>query len=148
MHRQPDILNYENYYDGEHRILEFSTAKFKESFGDLFDGFATNWCGLVVDVCCERLEIQGFRFGEDDADDEAWTIWQANSMDARSLMAHTTAVKARTSYLMTAPPRTPGGEPVITVEHPSQMITAHDPTDRRIVVAALKSYRDLDGRVV
>src|SRR4051794_15623027 len=80
--RQPRLDLYDRYYDGDHR-LAFATSKFKEAFGELFEAFATNWCGLVVDVCAERLRPIGFRFG-DEPDDDAWTVWQENSLDALS----------------------------------------------------------------
>jgi hypothetical protein len=143
-YRLPKIALYDRYYDGDHR-MQFATTKFQEAFGEMFGAFATNWCGLVVDVACERLKVQGFRFGEPDADDEAWAIWQANSMDAQSLQLHTEAVKAGVAYAMVSPPEEDGGEPVITVEHPAQVICAHDPADRRKVIAALKRFTDSNG---
>lgn len=137
---------YSDYYDGRHR-LSFATSKFKEAFGELFEAFATNWCGLVVDVAVERLGVQGFRFGGDEADDEAWAIWQANNLDAKSIVAHTEAVKCETAYLMVGPPREPGGEPVISVESPFECVVIHDPADRRIRLAGLKKWRSKEGRI-
>ena len=64
--RLPRIDLYENYYVGNHRMA-FATSKFREAFGELFEAFATNWCGLVVDVAVER----------DEADDDAWEICPA-----------------------------------------------------------------------
>jgi hypothetical protein len=142
--RQPGIELRERYYDGDHR-LQFATSKFRQAFGEMFAAFATNWCQLVVDVAVERLGIQGFRFGEDEADTEAWRIWQANSLDAKSIVIHTTAVKVGTGYLLASPPDEPGAEPRITTEHPSQVVVAHDPGDRRKRLAALKRFRDGKG---
>lgn len=140
--RQERIALYSRYYDGQHR-LQFATSKFKEAFGELFEAFATNWMALICDSAVERLNIQGFRFGENDADDEAWAIWQANGLDAKSISGHTEAIKCGTAYLVVGPPTIPGGQPVITVEHPSQVIVAHDESDRRVRLAALKRYRDI-----
>lgn len=140
--RQESIDLYSRYYDGQHR-LQFATSKFKEAFGELFEAFATNWMALICDSAVERLNVQGFRFDEDDADDEAWNIWQTNGLDAKSIAGHTEAIKCGTAYLAVGPPTVPGGEPVITVEHPSQVIVAHDESDRRIRLAALKRYRDI-----
>ncbi|CAB4198363.1 Portal protein [uncultured Caudovirales phage] len=145
--RLPRIDLYSRYYDGEHR-LQFATSKFREAFGELFEAFATNWCGLVVDVAVERLQVQGFRFGEDDADKDAWGIWQANRLDAQSIIGHTEAVKAETAYLLVSPPRKAGEQPVITVEHPRQVFVEHDPADRSNRLAALKKYRDWNGDVI
>jgi hypothetical protein len=145
--RMPIISLYRAYYDGHHR-LQFATSKFQEAFGNLFKEFATNWCKLVVDVAVERLQVQGFRFGEDEADDEAWGIWQANNMDSLSRMAHTEAVKTSVSYVCVGPPRELGGEPVFTVESGLQVVVAHHPADRRVRLAALKKYVDANGDFV
>lgn len=144
--RLPRVELFSAYYSGQHR-LQFATSKYRETFGDLFKEFATNWCGLVVDVAVERLAVLGFRFGEDEADDDAWAIWQANGLDARSISGHTEAVKCETSYLCVGPPRRQGAEPVITVEHPRECVTAHDPSDRRLRLAGLKKYRDINGDI-
>jgi hypothetical protein len=144
--RQDDVELYTRYYDGDHR-LAFATAQFKEAFGDLFEAFATNWCGIVVDVAVERLAVQGVRFFGDE-DEDAWTMWNANRLDAGSILAHTEAIKCGSAYVIVGPPRVEGGEPVITAEHPSQVVVATDPADRLRRLAALKKYRDENGDTV
>jgi hypothetical protein len=145
--RRPQLDLYSEYYDGQHR-LQFATSKFREAFGDLFEAFADNWCQLVVDIAVERLSVMGFRFGEDDADEEAWAIWQENNLDARQIAAHTDAVKLGTSYLLVGPPNSASDEARITVESAEQCITAHDPSDRRHRLAGLKKWRDEFGDVM
>ena len=49
-----------DYYAGKHP-LAFATPKFSEAFGPLFKTFASNWCGLVVDVPRQRLQKRGAR---------------------------------------------------------------------------------------
>lgn len=132
---------FDAYYEGDHR-LHFATAKFREAFGHLFQAIADNWMQIVVDSSVERLRVQGFRFG-DDADDDAWGIWQANGLDATSNMLHTEAVKLGEAYWLVEPPAD-GDVPRITSEHPSQVIVAHAPGDRRRREAALKRWFD-DG---
>jgi len=142
--RQREIRRYEDYYDGKHR-LAFATSKFRDTFGSLFAAFADNWCDLVVDASVERLAVEGFRFGGDQtaaADKEAWAIWQANQLDADSKLAHREAVKCGESYLLVQPDRSGGDMPRITVEHPSQVIVAGAPGDRRVRLAALKKWVD------
>lgn len=133
----------ERYYAGDHR-LAFATSKFRETFGSLFRAFADNWCQLVVDASVERLTVEGFRFGSEDADDDAWAMWQANEMDAQSMLGFTEAVKCGEAYLLVADD---DGEPLITVEHPSQCIVAYAPGMRRRRQAALKKWLDDDGHV-
>lgn len=132
-----------DYYDGNHR-LQFATSKFRETFGQLFSAFADNWCQLIVDAAVDRLEVQGFRFGGTrETDDDAWSIWQANNLDAESELAHSEAVKCGCAYALVDPNvRVGDGQPRITVEHPSQMIVAHAAGDRRRRLAALKKWHD------
>lgn len=143
--QQRQVELYEDYYAGRHR-LAFATLKFRQSFGWLFKALADNWCEIVVDAPVERLFVEGFRFGSGKpADEDAWAIWQANALDAESVMAHTEAVKDGRSYILVAPAQPDDEHPRITVEHASQMIVQHASGDRRKRVAALKKWRDDDG---
>jgi hypothetical protein len=140
---------YERYYNGEHR-LRFATEKFREVFGGLFGTFSDNWCGIIVDAPVERLEVTGFRFGDDSQSDaDAWDIWQQNNLDAESVITHTEAGKNGACYVLVdgseAAREENGGQPRITAEHPSQCVVAHAPGDRRQRLAALKRWRDDDG---
>lgn len=142
--QQEEVERYEKYYNGEHQLL-FATLKFRQAFGWLFQALADNWCELIVDAPIERLFIEGFRFGAGQpADDDAWEIWQANGLDALSVMAHTEAVKDGRAYILVAPPLSEEGLPRITVEHASQVYVEHAAGDRRIRLAALKKWRE-DG---
>jgi hypothetical protein len=142
--QQRAIKVYEDYYDGNQR-LAFATGKFRETFGSLFQAFADNWCPLVVDSAVERLQVQGFRFGEErDADNDANSIWQENNLDGESELAHTEAIKNGRAYTITEPP-VGDAAPKITVEHPSQVVVAHAAGDRRQRVAALKRWLDESG---
>jgi hypothetical protein len=135
----------DRYFEGDHP-LRFATSKFREAFGGLLREMADNWCPLIVSSTVERLKVQGFRFGQEQgADDDAWAIWQANGLDAESDMAHTEAVKLGEAYWLVAPPAPGTDVPIITAEHPSQMIVATAPGNRRVRLAALKRWADDDG---
>lgn len=140
------VQRYSDYYDGRHK-LSFVTAKWWETFGTMFgDSLADNWCQIVVDAAVERLVVEGFRFGAgEDADKDAWAIWQANFLDADSKMAHREAVKTGRAYALVAPPPNDGEPPLITVEHPAQMVVMHAAGNRRERAAALKRWVDDDG---
>ena len=142
--RLPAVERYDAYYLGVHRIA-FATSKWRETFGNLFNELADNWSQLVVDAAVERLKVEGFRFGpeDDQADAEAWALWQANYMDADSTLAHNESCKSGISYVLVTPSDDPE-TPRITVEHPAQMITASAPEDRRTRVAAFKRWADGD----
>lgn len=136
---------YDAYYEGDHR-LTFATAKFREAFGGLFGTLADNWMPMVVDSSVERLDVQGFRFGDtQEADADAWDIWQANGLDAESDMLHTESVKLGESYWLVDPIVANGDPPKITSEHPSQVIVAWAPGNRRERLAALKKWVGDDG---
>ena len=136
---------YDSYYEGDHRFSQW-LANVQRAFtgtvlGNLLSGLTDNYMPLVVDAAAERLRVQGFRFG-DDADNEAWDIWQRNGLDAQANMVHTEAIKLGEAYWMVQPNN---GDPIITSEHPSQVIVAHAPGNRRIRLAALKKWKDDDG---
>lgn len=142
---QAAIQLYTDYRDGRHR-LRYATAKYRQAFGDLFREFADNWCELIVEAPVERLRVQGFRMGADGkADGDAWKVWQANNMDTTSSMVHREAVTCSRAFWLVEPPRTPGGFPRITAEHPSQVYVATSPGDHRVREAALKRWVDSDG---
>jgi hypothetical protein len=68
---------YDAYYEGD-QTLALVTRKFRDAYGALFQDLTDNYMQLVVEAPAERLRVQGFRFGNDqDADTDAWRIWQA-----------------------------------------------------------------------
>lgn len=141
--RWSELQVYDAYYRGD-QTLAFATQKFRDAYGNMFRALADNWMPIVVDSSVERLRVQGFRFGKSQgADDEAWRIWQANGLDAESNMVHTEAVKLGWAYWMVQPN---GDTPRITAEHPSQVIVAHAPGDRRNRLAAVKKWGE-DGAI-
>jgi hypothetical protein len=155
--RESSIEKYESYYDGEHN-LRFATRKFREAFGALFREFADNWCGVVVDALTERMRVEGFRFPIDDGDgaetaeaaatlsDPAATeLWQRNSLDLYSAMCHETMAVTGYAYSIVGPqPDGSTNDPLITIEHPLQVITAGVPGMPRARSAALKRWFDED----
>lgn len=143
---QPVLKKYDDYYEGQHP-LGFATPKFREAFGSLFSAFSDNWCDLVVDAVRERLRVQGFRWGGQDAagDAEAWRIWQANQLDAESAIAHTEALVHGRAYALVWVDEDDEQTPRIWIEHPSQVVVAHAAGNRRQRLAALKRWTDDDG---
>jgi Phage portal protein, SPP1 Gp6-like len=133
---QHTVSRHHDYYAGRHP-LAFATPKFAEAFGGLFRSFASNWCGLVVDVPRQRLRPTGFRFGDGPGDADAWAIWQRNSLDAGSLLLHTGALVAGRAYAIVWADG--AGRPRITPESASQCIALRDPASR-LPVAALKRW--------
>jgi hypothetical protein len=140
--RWGELRVFDAYYEGD-QTLAYVTRKFRDAYGGLFSELTDNWMPLVVDSSVERLRVQGYRFGEaQDADDDAWRIWQANGLDAESNMVHTESVKLGWAYWLVQPN---GDVPRVTAEHPSQVIVANAPGDRRTRLAALRKWVDDDG---
>jgi hypothetical protein len=139
--REAEAKLFEAYYSGNHP-MQFATSKFREAFGALFHAFADNWCQIVVDAAVERLRIVGFRVN-DGVSDQAWELWQDNSLDVQSVIAHTEAGKNGRAFLLVSPNN--DGDPLITVEHASQVLVAHDPANRRNRLAAIKRWLGDDG---
>jgi len=140
--RWSEWQTFDNYYEGNHQVskwLRTTQAAFQGTvLGQLLHNLTDNYMTLVVDAPAERCRVQGFRFGSD-ADDQAWDIWQANGLDAQANMVHTESIKLGEAYWMVQPD---DDTPLITAEHPSQVIVAHAPGNRRKRLAALKKWRD------
>ena len=143
--RAARVETYIAYYRGQVQVA-YATEKWRETYGSLFDELADNWAQIVVDSAVERLKIEGFRFGPEDdvADVQAWQLWQANYLDADSIVAHTQACMTGLAYLLVTPGADPD-TPRITIESPLQVIVQTAPEDRRKRTAALKLWIDEDG---
>jgi hypothetical protein len=154
------IQLYEDYYEGRHKMT-FASAQFREAFAAMLSAVSDNWIPLVINASVERLNPQGFTFGDSqEGDKEAWKIWQASHMDADAPLAFTEACKHAASYLLVWPEeesekrgvfgrafakKSDSTPPKITVEHPSQMIVARAAGDRRKIEAAFKCWIESDG---
>lgn len=141
--RRRRVRTFDAYYTGGHN-LGFMSEKFRKAFGGIFDGFADNWCQLVVDAVAERLGVVGFRWTEQQGDARAWEIWQGNQLDSLSGLAHVDALVAEETYALVWPAGAGEDHPRITIEHPTQMVIARDPAWPRRRLAAMKHYRDDD----
>lgn len=153
--RNKNLTTLQDYYDGKHP-LAFASPRFREAFGGLFKAFADNFCPLVVDAVEERLSVEGFRWGSpsrgkttglQEADSDAWRIWQTNQLDGESQKAHTTAlIKTESAAIVWSNPDD-DTTPLITIEDPTQVIVAYAAGTRLSRRAALKRWLDDDGHL-
>ena len=168
--RATTIERFDAYYRGR-QGRRFIGTKYRELFAKIFEGYAENFCGVVVDAVEERLDIEGFRFprptpgaiasnpdaadgGEPDSiastDADAWRIWQDNGLDARSQIAHTEALVKSVVYVLVSPfprERVFGRSPRITIEDPCSTIVELAPgTTERIV--GMKRWTDAAGTLL
>lgn len=146
--RKPIIDLHNAYYDGSHRLL-FATDRFKRQFGEMLKHLNDNWCELVADAVDERMTVQGFRFGpEENADKDAWLIWQRNQMDAQSQMLHIESLVCAEACTLTWYDDDDANLARITVERADQAIVATSPGDSRRRLAGLKRWVDEDRKLV
>jgi Phage portal protein, SPP1 Gp6-like len=131
-------------YDAGNHPLAYASDKFQTAFGQSLRALADNWIPTVVNAVSERLRVDGFRFGTSpNADDDAWAMWQDNSLDRDSRLAHRDALLYGRSFVLVW--GDDEGDPRITVESPRQCLTMASPGDRREVIAGMKRWLEFDG---
>jgi len=146
------------YYEGEQRVEQLGLAIPPE-----LRRFLTivAWPGTYVDALAERITLEGFELPDaTEADEDLWRIWQENSLDRESKLAHLEALKFGQAFIVigagdAATPDAPSAEggdedrprdaatPLITVESSNEMAVELSPRTRQPIAAA-KSYVD-DG---
>ncbi|HYJ33852.1 MAG TPA: phage portal protein [Candidatus Binatia bacterium] len=142
--RLDDVERYDAYYRGVPPRYPWLPEQAREEFRRLLDLTRSNYMGLVVDATAERMQIEGFRIGDErDADEETWRIWQANNLDSESDQAILEGLIAGQSYLLVAPNPDDPKTPLVYVEHPAQAIVEYQPgMGRRERSAGLKVWLD------
>ena len=140
--RAPHLKLMDRYYRGDHP-LPMLTEKARDAFVRLLKQSRANYMGLVVDATAERIQVDGFRLGDEETgDEEAWRIWQANGLDARFDMVILEALVGGVAYMCVAPNPKDSKTPLITVEHGSQAIVEYVPGSDRERAAGLKCWLD------
>lgn len=138
---RPGLLELDRYWEGE-QPSAFMSEKSRKAVGDRLSRMAVNFPRLAVTSLAERLDVTGFRVaGQSDTDADLWALWRRNRMPDAAAQAHLDALVYGRAYALVWADDL--GRPVVTVESPLQMITAHDPVTRR-VTAALKRWTDED----
>ena len=136
-----ELSRLNGYYEGVQPLSYMHPELLKELQGRVRQ-MVINWPRLVVDSLEERLDVEGFRLG-DDVDDRMWGWWQANSLDLASQQAHVEALAMSRSYAIVGTNPADDGSPLVTVESPLQVLARRDPATR-VVTSAVKVWKDLD----
>lgn len=138
--RQRRLDLWRQYYKGEHP-LPAGPPRATAAYRDFQRKARTNFCASVVDAVVFRLLVLGITDGAGASDDEAWLWWQLNRLDAVQRQIYRTALYQSVAYAMVGPHPRDRRRPLITAEHPTQVITEDDPaTGERI--AGLKTWYD------
>ena len=140
--RQPECELFQRYADGAH---DYPTVEEKASraFRRILGLSITNLSGLIVEATAERMQVQGFRFGDDPGGDaDAWRIWQSSDFDAESELCVGSALTVGRSFVLVEPPRGVGELPRLYAEDAGQVVVAYAPGRRDERLAALKVWAD------
>ena len=141
--RQGDIEARDAYYRGEQK-LKFATDEWAKAHAGRYKDFSDNWCGVVADSPAERVAVTGFRLDDSAAlspeEQQLWRDWLDNDLDAQSAQGFLESFIAARSFVIVW--GDDDDNPVVTWEHPSQVLVAYDPDRPRQRTAAIKSWFD------
>ena len=143
--RQDRYDDLDAYYTGEAAAPASTTKAVRQAYQRLMRLARTNFAELVVEAVRERMVPVGFRTGaepDDLGDSTAWRYWQANALDADSLLVHRASLTMGDAYVIVGGVDPELEAPLITPEDPREVIVEHDPVRRRRPVAALKVFVD------
>jgi hypothetical protein len=143
---QEQYEKYEDYYLGEHE-LEFSTERWKEIFGTIFEEFADNWCGVVVDAVDERIRIVGWDSADKGVGKSADECWKDTELmlPREALDLHKQALVKGDGYLTPWPKAGTTNEPEVFYNDALEVEVLYDSSNRRKIARAVKKWTDLDG---
>lgn len=139
---QSRLNSLENYRCGEHP-LPIGHHRMREAFRVLQRKSRSNYTGLVVEAVKERSRALGIRKGAQTVDPGSQKRWQANSLDAESMICHSWSLTFGRAYAIIGPPTKDNyDQPVVSIEDPREVIHEAHPLRRRRAVAGLKIYVD------
>src|SRR6188768_4010003 len=121
-------------------LLPGGDPRYTKELRDLQEKSKTNYLSLVTNAPVERMRVVGFKFGsnpDDEADEDANNMWQANNMDLSSQMAHMTASAMSRAYILVSPTQPDTLQPLFTVEDPRCAIVERDPGRPDLIRAGL-----------
>ena len=145
--RRTDIEKQFAYFEGK-QPLAYATDQWKSFHQNRYRDFADNWCGVVGRAPVDRLRIDGLRLGTSTdvitADErDLWNDWNRNELGAQSNQGFLSSTIAKRSAVLVW--GDDNDEPVVTWEHPSQVIVAYEAASNyRTRLAALKAWVDGD----
>jgi hypothetical protein len=144
--RRPQITEAFEYFEGEQKLV-YATPQWRDFHEKRYDGFSDNWCGVVGRAPVDRQRIDGFRLGSStdvitDDEKQLWKDWNRNELGAQSNQGFLTSTIAKRSAAFVW--GNADDEPVVTWEHPSQVVVAYSQDGTRTRLAALKSWAEGD----
>jgi hypothetical protein len=136
-----------DYYRGRHPLpaLPKNAA---EAFREFQRKARTNFCAPVADASVHRLLALGITDAGGNQDEDATRWWQANRLDSRQKLVFRTAMTQAVGYMIVGPhpSRTEDNRrpaPLVTPEHPRQVIVESDPATLERLAAVKAWYDDI-----
>jgi hypothetical protein len=135
---RPQLKAYNDEYEMRCQRA-YMHPEIQAELGERVQQVVIAWPQLVVDSIEERLDVEGFRLPDDDADADLWRIWQANCADEQSQMATVDALTMRRSYIAIGTNEDDADTPLVTFESPLEVYADIDPRTR-LVRSAIRIY--------
>lgn len=136
----------DQYFEGE-QPLRFIAPILEQEMGYRVSPIVLNLAPFAVDVYDNRLDIEGFRIGNNrrsrTADDEVEDVWEENQGAFISQQVHREGLALGRGYAMVGPAESDDDAPVVTIESPFDAIHEDDPRTKR-VKHGIKRWTDLD----
>lgn len=136
-------LRYDMYYEGE-QPLKYMAPALEAEIGDRITQLVLNWPRLGADAYEECLDVEGFRHRDKAVEDLLWELWQENDGNEQSHDGILESLICGRAYVIVGAGDSDDDAPLMTVEHPLQMIARTDPRTRK-VKDALKRWKDEDS---
>lgn len=134
------LKTYDEYLEAE-QPLEFLSPVLKGELEGRIKEMVFNAPRFATEAYDNRLDLRGFRFrGSDDADDELWSVFQANDGDILSQQVHYEALGLGRSYV-TVGEGDRADTPLITAESAFQAVHEIDPRTKN-VASGVKTWDD------
>lgn len=146
---------YRDYYDGI-QDLSFASLKFERAFGNMFEEFAYNRCGSVVDAIADRIRLLGMNVTNEKGDPDESNqetlakIWRVNQMDRKQGEAWTEGLKMGDAYAIVWPESIEENGvtevlPRIYINSAGSTVIRYD-SDTKKKLVAIKAWKTADNK--
>lgn len=128
-------------YNGVHPHPVALTKRYAEQYLSLIRASRTPWGRMIVDTTAERLELQGFRIGDGQPDEEVWSLFKRASIDQHQRNVYRDSLATGTTYISVWPNEDSSGV-MIAVESPLSVCHELEAGSTDKVAAAIKVWAD------
>jgi hypothetical protein len=141
--RRPKLDMWWDYYRGRHPLPE-GPKRATEAYRDFQRKARTNFCETIASSSAYRLKAIGIADDQGRSDDQAWKWWQLNKLDARQAQVYRVSLAQSIGYVIVGPHPSDPKRPLITPEHPREVIVEDDPATGERIAAVKAWYDDIE----